>query len=123
MKPLDELTTQEKAKLLHELFPEEMSALIEFIQETCSMIEREKDIIKLEWENQLLTAEFWFDLSAKVNDIIEQHGNKLGKSSRFFSNQFFNGPVVILIVDCISKYGSAKANHAKFAKAVELLFN
>ena len=123
MKPLDQLTNCEKGKMLHELFPLEMPTLIQFIQETCNMIEREKDIIKLEWDNQLLTAEFWFDLSAKVHLSIESHANKLGRSSRFFASQFFNGPVVIFIVDCISKYGSAKANHPRFPKAVELLFH
>jgi hypothetical protein len=50
MKPLDELTSREKAKLLHELFPSEIPGLIEFIQEICNTIHREEDIIKLEWE-------------------------------------------------------------------------
>jgi hypothetical protein len=66
MKPLDELTSREKAKLLHELFPSEMPDLIAFIQEVCNTIQREKDILKLEWDNQLLSAEFWFHLAEKA---------------------------------------------------------
>ena len=123
MKPIDELTNPEKAKLVHELFPAEMPGLIQFLQETCSTIEREKDIIKLEWDNQLLTAEFWFDLSDKVNRSINRYGNKLGKSSRLFASQFFNGPVIIFVIDAVSKYATAKSVHPRFNKAVELLLN
>ena len=122
MKPLNELTSPEKAKLIHELFPSEIPDLIQFIQEVCNTIQREKDIIKLEWDNQLLTAEFWFDLADKVTSIINRYGNKLGKSSRLFAGQFFTESVVILIVDAMVKYGTAKSNNPKFIKAVELLF-
>ena len=122
MKPLDELASREKAKLLHELFPSEMPDLVAFIQEVCNTIEREKDIIELEWDNQLLTGEFWFHLAEKVSSIINRYGNKLGKSSRLFAGQFFTESVVILIVHAMEKYGSAKSNNAKFIKAVELLF-
>jgi hypothetical protein len=100
-----------------------MPELIQFIQEVCNTIQREEDIIKLEWENQLLTAEFWFDLAVQVNCIIDRYGNKLGRSSRLFANKFFTGPVIIIIVHAMQKYDSAKLKKAKFIKAVELLFN
>jgi hypothetical protein len=101
MNPLDEPTETEKANLIHELFPSEMPPLIEFLQRACKTIDREKDIIKLEWENQLLIRDFWFHLSAKANSVIDRYGDKLGKRSGLFAYQFFDGPVLIFILDSL----------------------
>ena len=70
MKPLEQLINVEKGKLLHELFPDEMPALLQHIKDTCSLIDTDKDTIKARWENGLLTADFWFALSGNVNRII-----------------------------------------------------
>jgi hypothetical protein len=52
-----------------------MKDLIQFIQEVYNTIQGEEDIIKLEWDNQLVTVEFWFAPGKKVNSIINLYGN------------------------------------------------
>ncbi len=58
MKSLEQLTHVDKAKLLHELFPNEMPALLQYTKEMCNLIDRDKDTIKADWKNGLLTADF-----------------------------------------------------------------
>lgn len=122
MKPLEQLINVEKGKLLHELFPDEMPALLQHIKETCSLIDTDKDTIKARWENGLLTADFWFALSGNVNRIIGQYGAKLEKSSRLFADQLFDGYTAIYTVECIVRYASSKTANKKFMNAVAMLF-
>jgi hypothetical protein len=122
MKPLEQLINVEKGKLVHELFPDEMPALLQHIKETGSLIDRDKDEIKAHWENGLLTADFWFTLSNNANRIIDKYGAKLEKSSRLFADQLFDGYTAIYTVECIVKYASSKAANKKFMNAVAMLF-
>ncbi len=122
MKSLEQLTNVDKAKLLHELFPHEMPALLQYINQACSIIETDKDTIQANWDNGLLTAGFWFTLSNNANRTIEKYGNKLEKSSRLFADQLFDGYAALFAVECIVKYAIQKSDNKKFIKAVEMLF-
>jgi hypothetical protein len=122
MKSLEQLTNVDKARLLHELFREEVPALLQYTKEICTLIDRDKDTIKADWKNGLLTAEFWFTLSNSANRTIEKYAGKLEKSSRLFADQLFDGYAALFTVECIIKYASGRSDNKKFMKAVELLF-
>ncbi len=122
MKPLEQLINVEKGKLLHELFPDEIPPLLQHIKETGSLIDRDKDTIKAQWTNGLLTADFWFTLSGNANRIIDKYEPKLEKSSRLFADQLFDGYTAIYTVECIVRYVSSRTANKKFMNAVVMLF-
>ena len=122
MKSLEQLTNVNKARLLHELFVNEVPALLQYTKEICTLIDKDKDTIQAHWTNGLLTADFWFNLSNNANRTIKKYGNKLEKSSRIFGDQLFDGYAALFTVDCIIKYASQRSDNKKFIKAVEILF-
>lgn len=122
MKPLEQLINVEKGKLLHELFPGEVPALLQYLKEMCSLINTDKDTIQAHWTNGLLTADFWFNLSSNVDLIIDKYGTKLEKSSRLFADQLFDGYTAIYTIECIVKYAGSKPANKKFMNAVAMLF-
>lgn len=122
MKSLEQLTNVDKSKLLHELFPDEVPSMLQYTKEMCTLIDKDKDTLQADWNNGLLTADFWFTLSSNANRTIEKYGNKLEKSSRLFSDQLFDGYAALFAVECIVKYASQRSDNKKFIKAVEILF-
>ena len=56
MKSLEQLTNVDTARLLHELVPDEVAAVLQYTKEMCSLIDKDKDIIQADWKNGLLTA-------------------------------------------------------------------
>ncbi len=122
MKSLEQQTNLDKARLLHELFPDEVVAVLQYAKEMCTLINKGKDTIQADWKNGLLTADFWFTLSNNANRTIEKYGNKLAKSSRLFADQLFDGYAALFAVECIVKYASQRSDNKKFIKAVETLF-
>lgn len=122
MKSLEQLTNVDKARLLHELFPAEVPAVLLYAKEICTLIDKDKDTIQADWKNGLLTADFWFTLSNNANRTMEKYGNKLEKSSRLFADQLFDGYAALFAVECIVKYASQRSDNKKFIKAVEILF-
>jgi len=122
MKSVEQLTNVDKARLLHELFPDEVAAVLQYTKEMYTLIDKDKDTIKADWKNGLLTAAFWFTLSNNANRTIEKYAGKLEKSSRLFANQLFDGYAALFIVECIIKYASGRSDNKKFIKAVEILF-
>ncbi len=44
MKALNQLNNPQKAKLLHQLFPGEMPALIDFVQGMCEAVKENQDL-------------------------------------------------------------------------------
>ena len=122
MRSLEQLTNLDKARFLHELFPDEVAAVLQYTKEMCSLIDKDKDIIQADWKNGLLTADFWFTLSNNANRSIEKYDNKLKKSSRLFADQLFDGYAALFAVECIVKYASQRSDNKKFIKTVEILF-
>ncbi len=70
MKSLEHLTNVDKARLLHELFRDEVAAVLQYTKEMCTLIGKNKDTIRADWKNGLLTADFWFSLSNNANRTI-----------------------------------------------------
>lgn len=122
MKSLEQLINVEKGRLLHEIFPSEMPALLQYIKEMCVFTDTNKDAIQARWTNGLLTCDFWFTLSFNVNRIIDKYDTKLTKSSRLFADQLFDGYTALFTVDCIVKYANSQEENMKFQNAVAMLF-
>ncbi|MEJ7678758.1 MAG: hypothetical protein WKG06_13045 [Segetibacter sp.] len=123
MKPLDNLNNVERAKLLHELFPDEIPAILKFVKSLNITIEEEKEMLNSKWDNQLFSFAFWLSLAKDAEKKINQYGDKLHKSSRLFAGQLFDGYAALYLSHCLVQLThQQKHQNIKFAKTVEVLF-
>ncbi len=70
MKPLENLINVEKARILHELFPQEIPALLKYTNNMCLTIQEDEQLTRNQWENGLLTVEAWLSF---VEEVREQN--------------------------------------------------
>ena len=124
MKPLENLINVEKARLLHELFPQEIPALLEYVNDMCLTIQEDEQLTRNQWENGLLTVEAWLSFVEEVRNKIERYGKRMHKQSRLFADQLFDGHVAIYMVHCMTLYTTIRKHPThKFSLAIDLLFN
>jgi hypothetical protein len=124
MKPLENLINVEKARLLHELFPQEIPALLEYTNNICLTIQEDEQLTRNQWENGLLTVEAWLSFVEEVRSKIDKYGKRLHTQSRLFADQLFDGYTALYMVHCMTLYTTTRkhSNH-KFVLAINLLFN
>ena len=124
MKPLENLINVDKARLLHELFPKEIPALLEYINSMCLSIQDDEQLTRNQWENGLLTVEAWLSFVAEARSKINKYGKRLHTQSRLFADQLFDGYTALYMVHCMTLYTTTrKHNNRKFMLAIDLLFN
>ncbi|MGN6541430.1 MAG: hypothetical protein ACTHK8_03700 [Ginsengibacter sp.] len=124
MKPLEQLINVEKARILHELFPQEIPALLKYTNNMCLTIQEDEQLTRNQWENGLLTVEAWLSFVEEVRSKIDKYGKRLHTQSRLFADQLFDGYTALYIVHCMTLYTTTRkhSNH-KFVLAIDLLFN
>ncbi len=124
MKPLEQLINIEKARLLHELFPQEIPALLEYTVNIYTSIQEEEQLLRNRWDNGLFTFDVWLSFVQEVNNKIGRYGKRLHTQSRLFADQLFDGYLALYMVHCMNLYTSTRRHdNLKFVLAIELLFN
>lgn len=124
MKPFHELSHTDKAKLLHELFPSEIPALLEFIQGMCAAIKEDQSRNRNSWDNAFITFDFWLELIEQAESVFAVYHSRLHTSSKLFAQHLFYGHICAFTIHCIRNYVTVKRHpHQKFVKAADLLFN
>ncbi len=101
MKSLEQQTNVHKARLLHELFPDEVVAVLQYTKEMCTLTDKGKDTIQADWKNGLLTADFWFTLSNNANRTIEKYGNKLKRPAVYLQTSFLTDTPPYLLLNAL----------------------
>ena len=122
MKPLSQQNNVERARLLFELFPNEMPAFISFMKINVQKILKNDEHLRDNWKGQLITVEFWLELAKKANECINKYDDKLGQKSRLFADQLFDGYNALLGSHCLSQYRQVASNQ-KFIKAIDIFFS
>lgn len=123
MKPYIKLSNVEKARLLFELFPDEMPSLTLFIKVMTHSILDNPAILQNTPSDQLHTTEFWMELVADAKGVFKVYEKKLSKSSRLFSEKFFSGYNSIYAGFCLHQYLlSNDSMNKKLRTAIQLLF-
>ena len=124
MKPIERLNNVERAKLLHDLFPAEIPAFLKFVTGMCATLKEQEAADREHWQNGLFTFDFWMQLVNQAETVLLKYGDQLGKSSRLFSEQLFDGYLAMYLAHCLSIYTSQQAlANEKFVKMVDILFN
>lgn len=122
MKALQDLTNTEKARLLHELFPAEISLFLDDLTKVCKDLKERKEAYLKEWECSFIKFEYWFSLVEQTADILKRHTFNMKKSSSVFSDQLFYMDTSFFVNDRIAKYADRKSKNEKFKIAVNLLY-
>lgn len=122
MKPLETLTGSEKARLLHELFPEEMPALLDDLAEFCQHFSENKEDYQKHWQKGFMSFDYWYNLSEETAGLLKKHKFNMVKSSRVFSDQLYFTYTSLFVTDRIIKYAEKTSANEKFKQAVILLF-
>jgi hypothetical protein len=123
MKSLEELINVEKGRLLHQLFPAEIPAFLQFVASMSQTIEEEQKRIKPKWDNGIFDFDFWRSLSQEAAKKITQYGKRLHTNGRLFGDQLFDGYTAVYLSHCLIQYTQPrKHSNEKFSLAVQLLF-
>lgn len=123
MKPLVEFTNEDKAKMLHALFPEEIPLLLDEILAFCEDFKRHKEEYAKDWPtNSFFPFDYWFSLSEETATLIKGYRIDMIRSRIVFSSQLCYTYTVLFLNDRIIKYSQNKTTNEKFKKAVELLY-
>jgi hypothetical protein len=124
MKAIEKLTNVEKAKLLHQLFPGEIVAFLDFVQDMCDTVQEEEKTQGLKWDDGLITFDFWLSLVNQIDRLLKKYSRKQFNSEHLFADQLFDGYLAMYMVHCLIIYTTTRIlPNSKFTKAVDLLFN
>ena len=124
MKPLEQLINVEKARLLHELFSQEIPALLTYTYNMCLTLLEDEQSMRSHWKNAFLTVDAWLSFIRTAKEIIDKYEKRLQKQSDLFADRLFEGFIALYMVHCLTLYSTVQRhpNH-EFVLAVDLLFN
>lgn len=122
MKALKDLTNTEKARLLHDLFPDEIPAFLENLDQVCCDFQTHKEEYAENWGEGFIPFNYWLSLSIETMKILERHKFNMKKSSRVFSDQLFYTYTSLFVNDRIIKYADQVCKNEKFKLTVDLLY-
>lgn len=124
MKALANLNNVEKAQLLHNLFPQEIPAVLQFISSCAKTLIEEQEQQRPHWDGALFGFDFWLSLAQHAEKVISEYDRKLQKSSRLFADELFGGYNAAFAVHCLTIYTTVRQHtNSKFTLATDLLFN
>ncbi|WP_162903245.1 hypothetical protein [Taibaiella koreensis] len=122
MKSLKEMNNTEKAKLLASLFPEHIQPMSEAISDGCHYLLNNTDIVKEEWDNPILTANFWLQVATDVAGTLKTAHRNIGRSAAVFSDNLFYSFRALISIEYVLRYAMALEGEKKFRLAVQMLF-
>ncbi|KRT15967.1 hypothetical protein ASU31_10690 [Pedobacter ginsenosidimutans] len=122
MKNLTSLTGSEKARLLHDLFPDEIPMILEQISAFCEDFKTNKEDYRQNWDSGFMSFNYWQSLAEETAGIIKKHGYNMNKSSRVFSDQLYFTYTSLFVTDRIIKYADKDSKNEKFKLIVRALF-
>jgi hypothetical protein len=124
MKTLKSLNNIQKAKLLHDLFHDEIPDFLKFLKGECETIITTAEQIKADWKSNFFTAELWISLAEQTSQTLQKQQNDLQNSSFLFSEQLFLGFGAAFLSHQLWRYTETQeCTDPKFKIAVDLFIN
>lgn len=118
MKPLDEMTSADKAGLLHQLFPKEIKSLLRYTLNTIETIKERQ------WQDDSWMTEREQSIIQQTREKIMQHWRRLHKDHELFADELFGSATAGYMIYTLQLYtGTRQHTNSKFSLAIDLLFN
>lgn len=118
MKTIEQLMNVDKAKVMFDLFRNEIPEFLEYAQSVASKIVSDKEQLLANWSNPFLSYGQWLQLAERVDGVIKHYGKSLSKSGNLFADQLFDGYLAIFSNHCLEQYSLNKAHSPKFKLAI-----
>ncbi|MDB5118358.1 MAG: hypothetical protein JWQ79_3850 [Mucilaginibacter sp.] len=122
MKTIDQLMNVDKAKIMFDLFRNEISEFLKYAQAIADKVTNDKEKLLANWTNPFLSYHQWLQLAERVNGVIKKYGKNLAKSGNLFADQLFDGYLAIFSNHCLEQYSINKARSPKFKLAISLFY-
>ncbi len=122
MKTIDQLMNVDKAKIMFDLFRDEIPGFLEYTQTIAGKVAEDKEELIAGWTNPFLSYHQWLQLAEQVNSTIKKYGKNLAKSGNLFADQLFDGYLAIFSNHCLEQYSVNKAHASKFKLAISLFY-
>lgn len=124
MIPFHQSSSKDKARLLHQLFPEHMPELIGFIEGICLTIIEDEKLLRARWQYKTIDFDQWLTLSQIIFARISQNREGLTVEPELFAQRLFSGDFAAFSTDCIQSYTQVRKHpDEKFTQAVDFFFN
>lgn len=124
MLALENMIIQERAILLHQLFPNEMPALIQYMYDMAEAIQELKEANRKAWRNDKISFDQWLSMIAIAKDQIYNYQELLIADAEIFGLQLFADSVFPFTVYCaLTQILTIAQPNPQFATAVNLLLN
>ena len=121
-KSLNEMSDQEKAKLLHTLCPEPMRGFITYVLVKATFAESNPKAFTRDWENDTISVDGRIDIAKEVKQKISTALELLISNSDFFATQLFGQYSRSFLMHCIQEYINYGRNE-RFNKGIEFIFD
>lgn len=122
MKELNQLTNTDKAKLIHQLFPDEIPLLLDDISAFCDDFNNRFIEYEREWsEHAIVSVNYWYGLSLGMKKLIQKMRFNMERSYHVFGDQMAYAGMAIFFNDRLLKYAENRCDNEKFRLAVLLL--
>lgn len=122
MHTLRQMSYEEKARLMHQLLPEQMPALVNFIAEMGRAIREDETRNRRQWKNTGLRFDVWLTLADEVGVRIYRNGRWMHKRCKVFASELFVEPVSLFTLHCIEVYRKTNRLDDKLELLLRLLF-
>ncbi|RKR83357.1 hypothetical protein BDD43_3563 [Mucilaginibacter gracilis] len=122
MKTIDQLMNLDKAKIMFDLFRDEIPEFLSYTQAIADKVANDKEELLANWTNPFLSYHQWLQISEQVNSAIKKYGKNLTKSGSLFTDQLFDGYLAIFSNHCLEQYSINKAQSPKFKLAIDLFY-
>ncbi|MGN8035619.1 hypothetical protein ACTJJ0_11080 [Chitinophaga sp. 22321] len=122
MKPIDQMTNGEKARIIHALVPGDISGYLDSMQQIYSRLLNEKEQLSKDWDNDFISLDAWLEMAKTINTSIEKNGNAMKLKQSVFVSELFDSYGLFYSVHCLQQYSLTGLPSAKFKNLVAALF-
>ena len=123
MKLIKNLLVEDRASLLHNMYPEEIPRLFEFAVERAELILSDPKGLIMKSQDLMHSTNFWFDLVRNSKEKLDCSWNLMVADSNHFARNLFEGNNFLFSFYCLHHYIiSGKCVNKPFIKATETLF-
>ncbi|MES2456271.1 MAG: hypothetical protein V4594_12040 [Bacteroidota bacterium] len=122
MKSITQLDNTAKAKLLHELFPEEAGLFLAHLKQVCLDFEQHQKDYRQSWDFGFFSFDEWLSLSRQTLERIEKFESNMIESSKIFSDQLCFNLQALFVNDRIIKFADKISTSEKFKLMVQVLY-
>ena len=121
-KPLVDMSTAEKARLLHTLFPHIIRGFLTFALDRATIAVNDPETLRRHFDHETLTADTWLDLARIVKEKITTSMDRLVMDNYFFAMHLFEGLCRYFMLSCLSEY-IAVCENQRLNNGIEFIFD